>query len=34
LKKLVGSFNALTTACKKLGYQRTICRQSCEAYFP
>jgi len=34
LKGLVGSFNALTKACQKLNYKRTICKQSCEAYFP
>jgi len=34
LKGLVGSFNALTRVCQKLNYERTICRQSCETYFP
>jgi len=34
LKGLVGSFNSLTKACQKLNYKRTICRQSCETYFP
>jgi len=34
LKGLVGSLNSLTRACQKLNYERIICRQSCETYFP
>ncbi|VAW57665.1 hypothetical protein MNBD_GAMMA07-246 [hydrothermal vent metagenome] len=34
LKGLVGSFNSLTKACQKLNYKRTICKYSCETYFP
>ena len=34
LKGLVGSMFELKQACKKLGYQRTICKQSCEQFFP
>ncbi|VAW54463.1 Transposase and inactivated derivatives [hydrothermal vent metagenome] len=34
LKGLVGSLNSLTRVCQKLNYERTICRQSCEIYFP
>ncbi|VAW63157.1 hypothetical protein MNBD_GAMMA09-609 [hydrothermal vent metagenome] len=33
-KGLVGSVSKLKQACKKLGYVRTICKQSCEQYFP
>ena len=34
LKGLVGSVFKLKQACNKLGYQRTVCKQSCEALFP
>ena len=34
LKGLVGSTIKLKAACKKLGYMRTICKQSCEQFFP
>jgi len=33
-KGLVGSVFKLKIACEKLGYQRTICKQSCEQLFP
>jgi len=34
LKGLVGSVFKLKEACNKLGYQRTVCKQSCEQFFP
>ncbi|VAW70169.1 hypothetical protein MNBD_GAMMA09-2588 [hydrothermal vent metagenome] len=34
LKGIVGSAINLKTACKKLGYLRTIARKSCEVLFP
>ncbi len=34
LKGLVGLVSKLKQTCKKLGYIRTICKQSCEALFP
>jgi len=34
LKGLVGSVFKLKQACNKLGYQRTVCKQSCEQFFP
>ncbi len=34
LKGLVGSVSKLKQVCEKLGYIRTICKQSCEALFP
>ncbi len=34
LKGLVGTYESLKQACEKLGYQRTVCRQSCEQFFP
>ncbi|VAW70020.1 Mobile element protein, partial [hydrothermal vent metagenome] len=32
-KGLVGSVFRLKIACEKLGYQRTVCKQSCEQFF-
>ncbi|VAW67727.1 hypothetical protein MNBD_GAMMA10-1108 [hydrothermal vent metagenome] len=32
-KGLVGSVFTLKIACEKLGYQRMICKQSCEQFF-
>ncbi len=32
-KGLVGSVTRLKTACEKLGYQRMVCKQSCEQFF-
>ncbi len=34
LKGLVGSVIKLKHACKQLGYKRTVCKQSCEQFFP
>jgi len=34
LKGLVGSIDELKQACIQLGYKRTICKQSCEQFFP
>lgn len=34
LKGLVGSVHKLKQACNTLGYQRTVCKQSCEQFFP
>ena len=34
LKGLVGSLIELKQACLKLGYQRTVCKQSCEQFSP
>ena len=34
LKGLVGSLNSLKEVCKKLGYDRTVCKQSCAQFFP